>query len=78
MTRESLWIASVAFGMVDLILELVSPETRWKKFRLWRTEGKIKLEDEEDEEDDLVSGLDGKDEYKDMESPVLTANIYER
>lgn len=81
--RESLWIVSIVVGMMDFLLELFGPEKRWKRFT-WRSEGKIKLDDEEDEEVDGVDGLNGggsvpgKNEYGEPESPVLTANIYER
>jgi hypothetical protein len=82
---EALWLASAGFGLIDFLLELYSPEKRWRRLR-WRTpwskEGKIGLdEDEDDEAEDEVVGLCGgasKNEYGDVESPVLTANIYER
>jgi hypothetical protein len=75
--RESLWLASAAFGLSVFILELYSPEKQWKS---WSREGKIRLED--DEERDTVAGPDGvvygKNEYGEAESPVVSANIYER
>ena len=89
LARESLWIASIAIGMLDFLLELFSPEKRWRRMRWkapWSQEGKIALDEdeEEDEATDSVAGLDGegavsgKNEYGEAESPVLTANIYER
>ena len=83
LARESLWIASIVFGWIDFMLELYSPEKKWKKWRApWSKTGKIAL-DEEDEEDDSVDGLinDGSAPgypYEGVESPVLVANIYER
>ena len=87
--RESLWLTSIGIGMVGFLFELFSPEKKWKRFRWWRKQGNIKLdedeeEDEEEEGDDGVEGLNGggavpgKTEYGDLESPVLTANVYER
>lgn len=78
LARQSLWLASIALGLVDFSLELFSPEKRWKKWRApWSRRGKIALE-EEDEEDDSVNGLAGDNTYEGIESPVLVANIYER
>jgi ABC-type multidrug transport system fused ATPase/permease subunit len=87
LARESLWIISIAAGLVEFLLELFSPEKRYKKWRApWKRDGKIAL-DESDEEDETEDGLDGlngggavygKNEYGEPESPVLTANIYER
>lgn len=75
LARQSLWIGSIALGLVDFSLELYSPEKRWKKWRApWSKRGKIALE--EDEEDDSVDGVEG--DYGGIESPVLVANIYER
>ena len=77
-----MWLASIVVSMFDFVLELFSPEKRWKRVR-WRNEGNIKLDDEE-EEGDSVDGTNGgaefsgKNEYGELESPVLTANIYER
>jgi len=80
LARESLWLASAVFGLAEFGLELFSPEKRWKS-GLWK-DGRIKLPDsEEDEERDQVEGLNGslsKNEYGDVESPVVSANIYER
>lgn len=101
LARESLWIATIGIGLIGFLLELFTPEKRWKKFS-WRRlvglprrgEGKIAL-DSDDEEDregyDQVGGLNGegaisasvvaaagKNEYGDMESPVVTANVFER
>jgi ATP-binding cassette subfamily C (CFTR/MRP) protein 1 len=74
LARESLWLASFAFGIAEFILELYSPEKRWK--------GQIKLPDSDDEDEarDHVDGYTsmGKNEYGDVESPVVSANIYER
>ena len=75
-------------GMIGFTFELFNPEKRWKRFSWWRKQN-IKLvdedeTDEEEEDDDSVDGLNGggavtgKNEYGDVESPVLTANVYER
>lgn len=88
LAREALWIATIGLGLVDLMLELFSPEKRWKKFKLlgpWQKEGKIKLDDS-DEEDEAANGVDAVNgggavpsKTEDgVESPVVTANIYER
>lgn len=74
LARESLWFASAGFGLIEFVLELYSPEKRWKS-------GGIKLpDDDEDEARDTVDGYRsmGKNEYGDVESPVVSANIYER
>lgn len=87
LTRETLWLASIVFGLTDFMLELYSPERKWQSFKLahWRKDGKIRLDDS-DEEDEALNGVDavngggavaGK-EQDGMESPVVTANIYER
>lgn len=79
LARESLWLASAVFGLAEFVLELFSPEKRWKS-SWWTSEGRIKLpESDEDEERDQVQGLGlSKNEYGDVESPVVRANIYER
>ena len=75
--REALWIASIALGHVDFVIELFSPEKQWRRIKTpWSKYGKIALE--EDEEADTVQGLNGEVPYDEIESPVLTANIYER
>ncbi|KAK8865675.1 hypothetical protein IAR55_000820 [Kwoniella newhampshirensis] len=83
--REALWFATIAVGLMDFVLELYSPEKRWRKWKApWRSEGKIALEEDEDESEDGLEGLNGegavpgKNEHGDMESPVVTANIYEQ
>ncbi|WRT65913.1 uncharacterized protein IL334_002864 [Kwoniella shivajii] len=93
LARESFWFLSIVTGMIDFILELYSPEKRWKTFRAsWSSskKGKIALDDESDEEEELLNGVDslngdgrvlpnsGKNEHGDIESPVSTANIYEQ
>jgi ATP-binding cassette subfamily C (CFTR/MRP) protein 1 len=87
LTRETLWLASIVFGLTDFMLELFSPEKKWKSFKLtsWRTDGKIQLSDSEDEDEaqDGVDAMNGggavpSKEEDGMESPVVTANIYER
>lgn len=80
LARESLWIASVTVGLVDCLLELFSPEKRWARWKApWSKEGKIALDDSDDEGEDVVDDVAvSKSEYGDVESPVLTANIYER
>ncbi|ORX35410.1 putative metal resistance protein ycf1 [Kockovaella imperatae] len=87
LARESLWIASIIIGMFDFVLELSGPETKWNKSKWSRpfskSKGKIHLDDS-DEEADTVGQLNGgrssngRDEYGDIESPVLTANFYEK
>ncbi|WVQ85431.1 hypothetical protein IAT38_007596 [Cryptococcus sp. DSM 104549] len=81
--RQAFWFASIAFALGDFVLELYSPEKRWKNWQApWRKEGKIALEEEE-EEVDGVQGLNGegavpgKNGYGDVESPISVANIYE-
>jgi ATP-binding cassette subfamily C (CFTR/MRP) protein 1 len=85
--RAAIWLASIVVGLIVFCLELYSPEKRFKKWSwtFWKSDGKIKLdEDEEEEERDGVDSLNGggvvpgKNEDGDLESPVLTANIYER
>ena len=77
LARESLWIGILAFGFADFILELYSPEKRFKKWRApWSRRGKIALDDDTDEEEDGV--IDEEKPYDEIESPVLVANIYER
>jgi len=86
--REALWLGSAGFSLVDFVLELYSPEKRWRRIR-WAVPRSIKREisleeDEEDESHDAVGGLKGggdavgKRDYGGLESPVSTANIYER
>ena len=81
LARQSLWIATIALGLIDFGLELYAPEKRWKKWRApWARRGKIALDDE-DEDEDTVEGLNGDNAYsiyEGIESPVLVANIYER
>lgn len=88
LAREALWLASIGVGLHAFVLELFSPEKQWRKIRwpAWRSEGKVRLEDsdEEDEADDTVQPINGggavsgKTEDGDVESPVVTANLYER
>ncbi|KAK4685724.1 hypothetical protein P7C73_g4418, partial [Tremellales sp. Uapishka_1] len=74
---KGLWLTSVGILFVDFILELFGPEKKWGKLSWtpWSRQGKIKL----DEEDDEVPELDGSSNVYDdeKESPVLVANIYE-
>jgi ABC-type multidrug transport system fused ATPase/permease subunit len=71
--RESLWFASIGIGLIAFVLELYSPEKHWSGWRaLFARDGKIRLEDEEDDAEPLI-----KDDYE-AESPVATANIFER
>lgn len=74
-------------AFIDFFLELYSPEKRWKRMKWsapWKNEGGIALDDDEVEEAFAVDGLNGgnavprKNEFGEVESPVLTANIYER
>ncbi|WWC68420.1 uncharacterized protein I206_102347 [Kwoniella pini CBS 10737] len=89
--RESFWFLSLVVGLIGFLFELYSPEKRWKRFRApWSKKGKIALaEDEEDDEEEALDGVDsldgdgslyrnGKNENGDVESPISTANIYER
>ena len=62
LAREAMWIASIGIGFIDFFLELYAPETVVRA--PWNRHGKIALDD--------------KDEHDEQESPVLTANIYER
>lgn len=86
LARELCWLSSIVIGLMGFTLELFSPEKRWKKMRWMRGNGKIRLDDSDDE-DEAVDGVDsidgggavtGKNEYGDMESPVVTANLFER
>jgi len=87
LARELLWIGSNGVGFIIFLLELYSPEKMWKGMK-WRApckrEGGVALDDDEDEEAVAVDGLNGggavprKNEYGEVESPILTANIYER
>ncbi|GMK60092.1 hypothetical protein CspeluHIS016_0903090 [Cutaneotrichosporon spelunceum] len=71
--RESLWFASIGIGFIAFVLELYSPEKHWSGWRaLFSSDGKIRLEDEEDDGEHV-----GKEDYE-VESPVATANIYQR
>ncbi|BEJ18143.1 hypothetical protein CspHIS471_0704200 [Cutaneotrichosporon sp. HIS471] len=71
--RESLWFASIGFGLFAFVLELYCPEKHWNGWRaLFSRDGKIRLEDEEDDVEPV-----GKDDYE-VESPVATANIFQR
>lgn len=89
LTREAMWLSSIGIGLIAFVLELFSPEKRWRKIRwnAWRSEGKVRLDDsdEEDEADDGVQAINGggavpgaKNEDGDIESPVVTANLFER
>jgi len=75
--REALWFSSVGLGFIAFVLELYTPEKHWKAYRApWARRG-IRLE--EDEEHDSFNGGPTKPQENDeMESPVATANIYER
>lgn len=76
--RESLWFGSLGVLFIAFILELYSPEKHWHSWQaIFRRDGKIRLED--DEEEDTFDGAEpvAKDDYE-QESPVATANIYER
>lgn len=73
LTREGLWFSSLGIGFIAFGFELYCPETQWKAWRAPWSGGKIRLED--DEESDTVAEPKLDDE---VESPVATANIYER
>lgn len=77
LAREICWLSSIGIGLIGFTLELFSPEKRWKKMKWMRGGGKIRLDDSEDEDEDEGTGA-GKNEDGDMESPVVTANLYER
>ncbi|KAL7423700.1 hypothetical protein Q5752_001282 [Cryptotrichosporon argae] len=68
LAREALWLASVGVAAVEFVLELYSPERKW---RPWGR-GKIALDEDVDEDSGAIS------EDGEKESPVVTANIYER
>ncbi|WVF70658.1 hypothetical protein IAT40_005451 [Kwoniella sp. CBS 6097] len=84
LTRESFWFLSIVTGMIDFIFELYSPEKRWKHFAApWKRQGKIALDEDEDEDDEEegVNGdgdVPGKNENGEIESPISTANVYEK
>jgi ATP-binding cassette subfamily C (CFTR/MRP) protein 1 len=77
LAREICWLSSIGIGLISFSLELFSPEKRWKKMKWMRGGGKIRLDDsDEDESDDEGTAI--KNEDGDMESPVVTANLFER
>lgn len=88
LAREALWLSSIGIGLFAFVLELFSPEKRWRKigWKPWRSEGKVRLDDSDDEGEgaDGVQPMNGgggvssKNEDGDTESPVVTANLYER
>ncbi|WOO86211.1 Metal resistance protein YCF1 [Vanrija pseudolonga] len=73
LAREGLWFSSLGIGFIAFGFELYCPETQWKAWHAPWSSGKIRLED--DEENDTVAEPKLDDE---IESPVATANIYER
>jgi hypothetical protein len=76
LAREGLWFGAIGFGFIAFILELETPEKHWKTWRAPWARGAIRLE--EDEEQDTFNGSAiGKDDNE-IESPVATANIYQR
>lgn len=86
LAREICWLSAIGFGLIGFALELFSPEKRWRKMRWFQRSGKIRLDDSDDE-DEAADGVDsingggavyGKNEDGEMESPVITANLYER
>ncbi|KIR43264.1 metal resistance protein ycf1 [Cryptococcus deuterogattii 99/473] len=84
LARQAFWFASILAAFPAFVLELYSPEKKWQKWSApWKRDGKIALEDDEEEEADGIENLDGqgavpgKNAYGDVESPVSTANIYE-
>lgn len=85
LAREICWLSAIGFGLIAFALELFSPEKRWRKFRWFQSNGKIRLDDSDDDEaEDGVDAMNGggavygKNEDGEMESPVITANLYER
>ena len=85
LARETLWISAIGLGFIGFFLELYSPEQRFTKWKMpWSKEGKIALEEDEEDETDGVDALDGggavrpRSDDGELESPVLTANFYER
>lgn len=80
LVREAFWMGSVGLGLIDFVLELFSPEKRWQTMTWgWPWNGVLKLVLEEDGEEDSRNA-DGvaEDDNGNMESPMSTANIYER
>lgn len=84
LARQAFWFASIIAALPAFLLELYSPEKKWQRWNApWKRNGKIALEDDEEEEADGIENLDGqgavpgKNAYGDVESPVSTANIYE-
>jgi ATP-binding cassette subfamily C (CFTR/MRP) protein 1 len=66
LAREICWLSSIGIGLISFSLE------KWM-----RGGGKIRLDDsDEDESDDEGTAI--KNEDGDMESPVVTANLFER
>lgn len=76
LAREALWFSSVGIALVAYILELYSPEKHWGVWTAPWSRGKIRLE--EDEEEDNFDSAGPFKEDNEVESPVATANIYER
>lgn len=74
--REALWIAAIGTATFAFFLELFSPEKKWKALRAPWSPRKIELDEEE--EPDTVDGEVIVKENDEVESPVNTANIYER
>lgn len=75
--RQSLWFGSLALAAIAFVLELYSPEKRWRSWKsMFSVDSGIKLEEDDEEEEDDYNAV-GKDDYE-QESPVATANIYER
>ena len=90
LARDVIWLSSVGIGLIDFVLEIYSPEKRWRRWRApWAKEGKIALNDDADDVAfDGVEGLDGggavgslggkANDDGDIGSPMLTENVYER
>lgn len=75
--REALWFSSIGIGLIAWFLELFSPEKRWSAWYAPWSRGKIRLEEDEEEEDTFDDAGPFKEDSE-VESPVARANIYER
>jgi hypothetical protein len=79
-SREAFWMGSVGLGLIDFVLELYSPEKRWQTMRWglpWSGMSNLLLEEDGEEDNRNANGVAEVD-HGAMESPMSTANIYER
>jgi hypothetical protein len=80
LAREAFWMGSVGLGLIDFVLELYSPEKRWQAMRWglpWNGMSNLVLEEDEEEDSRNADGV-AEAEHGTKESPMSTANIYER